>query len=287
MIRKNLLKAATLGLCMSALITGASKTGIAFANELGAGSLPSYGGTTVSVNSDLYEKQKEIDLYLFGLSSEKNDKLAFDIIYTGVSDTYVEVGINPYSKENADSLYRIFGKELVKVVGHEDVILYTSPEEAMNISEPVAADNASSVVMDMGEDAPISDIATDMKLIDETDERDKRDYMVDDGRDIGIQIESIDEPGLDGIEIDAVISDTISQTGLVDDLTYDDNLETEGVLLNSTQADIVEVTSAKDIETDDKGLPAASIVVIVVGGLAIIGGTVASLLKKKSEIKDK
>lgn len=34
MIRKNLLKAATLGLCMSALITGASKTGIAFANEL-------------------------------------------------------------------------------------------------------------------------------------------------------------------------------------------------------------------------------------------------------------
>ena len=84
-----------------------------------------------------------------------------------------------------------------------------------------------------------------------------------------------------------VISDTISQTGLVDDLTYDDNLETEGELLNSTQADIVEVTSAKDIETDDKGLPAASIVVIVVGGLAIIGGTVASLLKKKSEIKDK
>ena len=46
----------------------------------------------------------------------------------------------------------------------------------MNISEPVAADNASSVVMDMGEDAPISDIATDMKLIDETDERIKRLY---------------------------------------------------------------------------------------------------------------
>ena len=57
MIRKNLLKAATLGLCMWPNYR-ASKTGIAFANELGAGSLPSYGGTTVSVNSDLYEKQR-------------------------------------------------------------------------------------------------------------------------------------------------------------------------------------------------------------------------------------
>lgn len=273
MIRKNILKAFTLGLCISGLIAVTANTGSAYANEqLGGGEAPSYQGTISPEDSALYDKHKEIDLYLFADQIEEIEKLNFDIIYTGVSDTYVEIGITPYNDENADYLYDIFGNELVRVVDTEEVILYTSQEE----DQDIAPDLFTSPIMDMGEDAPVSDIDTDEDLIKE------REAIADDNDELHIQIESIDE----SIETNAATSELIKQTGIVEDLPLDDNAdysEEAESLLKATTADTVQITSAKDIEGEDKGLPTASVVAIVVGGLAIIGGTVFTLTKKKTD----
>ena len=50
--------------------------------------------------------------------------------------------------------------------------------------------------------------------------------------------------------------------------------------------DMVKVTIADDIETEDKGLPTASVIAIVAGGIAIIGGTAYAAAKKKAVKKD-
>ncbi|MCE7792917.1 hypothetical protein K8O68_10870 [Salipaludibacillus sp. CUR1] len=67
---------------------------------------------------DLLDKQAEIDAGGFNY----ND---FSIEHTAVSvtDTHVEVGINPYTEENAAVIYEEFGEELVHVV--EGAAAYT------------------------------------------------------------------------------------------------------------------------------------------------------------------
>lgn len=64
----------------------------------------------------LLEKQNEIDKYVFEDHSKEIADKGIQITHTGQVNNYVEVGITPYTKENADYLYNIFGTDKVKIV---------------------------------------------------------------------------------------------------------------------------------------------------------------------------
>lgn len=64
----------------------------------------------------LLDKQREIDSYVFEQHAKDIEKRGFKVTNTGQINGYVEIGITPFNKENADYLYSLFGKDLVKVV---------------------------------------------------------------------------------------------------------------------------------------------------------------------------
>ena len=65
----------------------------------------------------LTNKQKEIDQYVFEKHAKEFADKGITVTNTGVAvDGYVEVGITPFTEENAKYIYDIFGKNLVKVV---------------------------------------------------------------------------------------------------------------------------------------------------------------------------
>lgn len=76
--------------------------------------------TTQSQNSSkdniLFEKQQEIDKYVFSDHAKEIADKGFKVTNTGQIKDYVEIGITPYTEANADYLYKIFGKDKVKVV---------------------------------------------------------------------------------------------------------------------------------------------------------------------------
>ena len=54
------------------------------------------------------------------------EEKGFTVSHTVPTEEYVEIGITPYTEENAQYLYSIFGKEQVKVVEGELAELYDS-----------------------------------------------------------------------------------------------------------------------------------------------------------------
>ncbi|MET3695752.1 LPXTG-motif cell wall-anchored protein [Bacillus oleivorans] len=86
----------------------------------------------------ILEKQAEIDQYLFVDHLDEIEEMGIHVTHTSPVDTYVEIGISPYSDEHAEYLTEIFGAEFVKVVeGQQAVTLTTgadtvSPETAIN-----------------------------------------------------------------------------------------------------------------------------------------------------------
>ncbi len=68
------------------------------------------------VSSEMYSKQSAIDKYLF---EEHKDEIAakgITVTHTVAGKDFVEVGITPFNKENADFIYKVLGTEQVKVV---------------------------------------------------------------------------------------------------------------------------------------------------------------------------
>ncbi len=143
MVRKKLIKIVTLGLCISAFYTG-----VAFAQSTEGSGSSSVSSTSASQGDNgLFDKQSEIDQYIFKEHAKDIEKKGFQVVYTGVVNDAVEIGITPYSKEAADYLYDIFGKDGVNVIKGEDTLLYTTQiAPDMNISEnsidPAAPDTA-------------------------------------------------------------------------------------------------------------------------------------------------
>jgi hypothetical protein len=147
MFKTKMVKAVMLGLCLSAMTAGsawASTTAV---------SLPVKGEALSEDTKALYAKQKEIDLYVFADHVDEIAAKGFEINYTGVSDTYVEIGIAPYTDKNANYLYDLFGKDIVKVVEAQDNTLYTIT------AETAAADGNSS------SEAATSDIAASTEAV--------------------------------------------------------------------------------------------------------------------------
>lgn len=70
-----------------------------------------YGGTI-----EILKKQREVDQYVFEQHRDEIAQKGFVVTHTGPQGSYVEIGIEPYSENNAEYLYKLFGKDKVKVV---------------------------------------------------------------------------------------------------------------------------------------------------------------------------
>ena len=77
-------------------------------------SSPTFSAT--AINEDMLNKQREIDIYLLDTHKDEIAEKGFEVTNTAPFENYVEIGIMPYNEENAEYLYNIFGRDIVKVV---------------------------------------------------------------------------------------------------------------------------------------------------------------------------
>ncbi len=177
MIRKKFLKTVMLSVCISALSTGMvfaksadNKTAEVTAQDTGAGSYQNTKADSsrdtkeesvqdAKTDSDLQELQNKIDQYVFGDHFDEIKKMGFAVTHTGPIDNYIEIGITPYSEENADYLYGIFGSENVKVIEGEEAVLFTT--DGGTASDAAKEGNVNGA--GEAENAPVTDTAADKK----------------------------------------------------------------------------------------------------------------------------
>lgn len=90
------------------------------------------------VDENLAKKQEEIDYIVFNENSKEIEEKGFTVVSTGMVDKFVEVRIEPYNEENAEYLYNILGRDMVKVVDAEQAELLDSdadsPDATFNIT---------------------------------------------------------------------------------------------------------------------------------------------------------
>ncbi|MDF2945261.1 MAG: putative secreted protein [Herbinix sp.] len=252
MIKSKLMKALMLGLCMSALTTGA-----AFAQaNVGSGSAPSSGSEVQSDELDaLYAKQKDIDQYLFEDHAKEIEDMGFMVNYTGVVGDVIEIGISPFSDENADYLYGAFGKDSIKVVEFDQSVIYASGVADAGTDDAVVdGDTVKDDMQETLEDAGTLDATGDGKVYKGSDDE------------VNIQIESTDETA----EVDPEL---IYQTTAAD-------IEGENVKTVSAAEDTDAVKRGG--EEDATGVSAPMMILAIAGGAALIGGAVVVSSKKKT-----
>lgn len=256
-MKNKLLKAAALGLCLSVIVSGT-------AMAQGGGTSPSFGGISSEETDVLFKRQDEINKLVFNDYAREIEQMGFQIIYTGVADDYVEVGISPFNQENVDLLYELLGSDQLKVVESEDVVLYTGDA----IEEPVHDGDADTdapdkVIMDTGLDTPVSstdnpDLAADDMLAHE----DK----------LEIQIESIDNEIVDLSPEEA--EELSKQSGIVVDIPVEDtSADVELDNIKTTEA-------AVDTVKEEKGMSTPLVIAIVAGGILVLGGALLVFKKK-------
>ena len=133
MVKSRFIRAFIIGICLTLMSSTA-----AFA-ETGAGVsgesrgqveiLPAQPGMDSGViDKATMEKQSEIDAYVFKEHIKEIEEKGFKVTHTAPMDGFVEVGINPYSEENAEYLYKIFGKDMVKVVEGQQAVTVSSAD---------------------------------------------------------------------------------------------------------------------------------------------------------------
>ncbi|HHT02631.1 MAG TPA: hypothetical protein GXZ96_08115 [Firmicutes bacterium] len=128
MIRVRTMQALLVGVCLIALCSGIAAAG---------GKLPvpapdrpvNHDGGDPSLNEEVRQKQQEIDQYLF--VDHAREIAGFQVTHTAPQADYVEIGITPFSVENAAYLYDIFGHDMVLVVAGRQAELL-SPATAYN-----------------------------------------------------------------------------------------------------------------------------------------------------------
>lgn len=199
MIRKHLIKAVLLGVCMASL-----STANAFAMEADR---PAVGTEEITPElQKLYDKQKEIDRVLFEEHTKDIEEMGFFISSTGVLEDVIEISISPYEEKFADYIYKLVGKEGIKVTEMDQSILYATgvaPDQA------VADTSEAEVILDKE-----ATIAVDADLADDSG------LAVEDEK-LEIQIESVgnpddNAPGMDEVKtVSAPLSEevrTVSDT---------------------------------------------------------------------------
>lgn len=137
MIRKKLFKILALSLSLSV-----ASMGLAFAETNSLDTPVSI--KVMAVDEALYEKQAEIDKMLFESNAKELEDKGIIITHTGAIADYIEVGITPYTPENADYVTKLIGNDVVKVVeGTMAVTLQYNPElNEENVDPRVVMDPA-------------------------------------------------------------------------------------------------------------------------------------------------
>ena len=165
MIRKKLFKIISLSLALSV-----SSIGFAFA-ETSTNLDEPVSIQITAVDEAMYEVQAEIDKLLFEQNYAKDlSEKGISVTHTGTVDDYVEVGITPYTPENADAVIKLLGKDNIKVVeGIQAEILQYSPDNPESTDPAELADD-SQIVTVTGEAEDISapadaDVVEDAKII--------------------------------------------------------------------------------------------------------------------------
>ncbi len=118
MIRNKALYAMIIGTCIFAgSMTGVYADTIAPDTPVSIQIEQANTGNQLISKDTLTNKQKEIDQYVFEKHAKEFADKGITVTNTGVVvGDYVEVGITPFTEENAKYIYDIFGKDLVKVV---------------------------------------------------------------------------------------------------------------------------------------------------------------------------
>lgn len=149
MIKNNLLKTVMLGLCMATITTGSAYAALAESPE------PSATEEASDQFKALSTLQGEVDKVLLKEKAKEIEKLGFMVNYTSVVDDGIEIGISPYSEDNANYIYKLVGKDGIKVVEFDQAVIYASgaapdsaPSEVVDDAEvPVKGDDTEAVGM--------------------------------------------------------------------------------------------------------------------------------------------
>lgn len=89
------------------------------------------------------QKQAEIDKYVFETHIEELEKKGMAVTHTGPQSGYVEIGITPYNDTNANYLYEIFGRDIVKVVEGQPAVTLGNEGVPENSANSVATGSLS------------------------------------------------------------------------------------------------------------------------------------------------
>lgn len=247
MVRSKFMKGLILGLCMSAMVTGT-----AFAKEA-VTTLPAVSAQELSDEMKaFYEKQKEIEKYVFQDHVKELEEKGITVHYIGISDKGLEIGVSPYNDETKKFFYDTFGKEDILLMEFDESILYATTAQA-----PDAADADAGV---MAED-PAAESADDKAVIEDVAEEspDNKAVTEDAAEDeMNIQIESVDE------------------TAEATDQEAYDTMAADGKEARTVAAETgaVEDTSKKD------GVSAPLMILIIAGGAALIGSGIIIAKKR-------
>ncbi len=123
MFQKRLFKILSLSLSLSV-----ASMGLAFADTTQSLVRPISIEVTAEEEA-LNEKQADIDKILFEKYAKDLEEKGIAVTHTGAIENSIEVGITPYTPENADIVNKLIGDDTVKVVeGTMAVTLQYNPE---------------------------------------------------------------------------------------------------------------------------------------------------------------
>lgn len=124
MFKKKLFKILSLSLSLSI-----ASMGFAFADENKTIIDEPVSIQITAEDEALYAKQAEVDKMLFEEYAKELAEKGISITHTGAVEDYIEVGITPYTPENAEIVVKLLGVDEVKVVeGLMAVTLQYNPE---------------------------------------------------------------------------------------------------------------------------------------------------------------
>jgi len=249
MTRAKLMKAIMLGVCVSAF-----SSNIAFAQMTTAVESTALAVTSdeqITLDQALVEKQSEIDQYIFTDHAKEIEEKGIFVSYTAVTEDAVEVGISPFTDENANYFYEIFGKDAIRVVEFDESVIYQT-----TIAEPAVVDGEPAVV-----DAELAVVDVEAAVADaDTAVVDVEPVVADAETSAVDAAPEKEEVYTTMIEQETATDDTIVYA--VDNKVYKDELK-------------------RGSEDAPVGSSVPMTVLAIAAGTAVIGGTVIVSAKKK------
>lgn len=272
MIKKNLVKTVMLGMCLSLFSAGAALAETADGSQIMKISTPFIAEEP---EGDLEILQKEIDDYVFLENYKELEDRGFMTTSTGITDNYVEISIAPYSEENADFLYELFGRDSVKVVEGVEAVLYTNGEAAPFDSDTASKAEEGTMTTQVIDEALIEKLEAVSKILLE----EKADQLKDEG----ISILYI-SPMESSLEV-GILPFTPETADFVSELIGDDSVR----IVEDMQPELVSEEEAiytitgLDTEADIKTNNILPVVIAGIAGAAgLLGAAVYAANKKKN-----